>query len=440
MLTLTKAPENWEILQQTDGSATFTVAGTFDPADPTNAILYVGVVSEDDTAPVIDWVRADTDGDSFFASLTVPTGGLYRLEVRSAESDRVSPTEAKLRAARHHIGVGDNYLIAGQSNASGVGKGYAEDAADPMVHVLRDRAYWDIATHPLDSNRCRTNPWLSFAKYLRKKLGYPIGLIPTAVAGSQIRLWLPEEDGIYYREMCEVVNSRGIGLRGMIWYQGCSEAMDGFGATYYDKLSSFISQARRDLGHPALPILSVQINRHIDGKESPEVHLSWSQVREAQRQAARTIPGFYLTTAFDSILSDGIHNGPATNPMLGQRVARMALYHLYGIGPAFDAPDIEDAVLTAPDKITLRFSHLHTLLTFGLSPADIPFRVEDAEGVVPLASYACANEYVYLTLARAVNGAATVSGMYGRENPYFLMDSGSRIPMLAFLGQKVRTE
>ena len=60
--------------------------------------------------------------------------------------------------------------------------------------------------------------------------------------------------------------------------------------------------------------------------------------------------------------------------------------------------------------------------------------------MVPLASYACANEYVYLNLARTVNSAATVSGMYGRENPYFLMDSGSRIPMLAFLGQKVRTE
>ena len=222
MLTHTKAPENWEILQQTDGSVTFAVAGTYDSADTASAVLYVGVVSEDDTAPVIDWVRADTDGDTFSASLTVPTGGLYRLEVRSAESDRVSPTEAKLRAARHHIGVGDNYLIAGQSNASGVGKGYAEDAADPMVHVLRDRAYWDLATHPLDSNRCRTNPWLSFAKYLRKKLGYPIGLIPTAVAGSQIRLWLPEEDGIYYREMCETVNGRGIGLRGMIWYQGCA--------------------------------------------------------------------------------------------------------------------------------------------------------------------------------------------------------------------------
>ncbi|MGN1207399.1 MAG: hypothetical protein ACI4SP_03780, partial [Eubacteriales bacterium] len=130
MLTLTKAPENWEILQQTDGSATFTVAGTYDSADKTIAILYVGVLSEDDSAPVIDWVRADTDGDTFSASLTVPAGGLYRLEVRSVESDRVSPTDAKFSAIRHHIGVGDNYLIAGQSNASGVGKGYAEDTAD----------------------------------------------------------------------------------------------------------------------------------------------------------------------------------------------------------------------------------------------------------------------------------------------------------------------
>ena len=440
MITLTEAPQNWEIIQQAAGVARVAVAGTYDVGAADESIIWVGALSEDDLAPVVAWQRAEMQNGTFRATLVLPVGGLYRVEVRSVGNEATPPMSAKQWVARHHIGVGDNYLIAGQSNAAGVGRGYVAESPDLCVHVLRDAREWDLATHPIDTVRDRHNPWLSFAKTLRRALGYPIGLIPTAVSASQIRRWLPEMEGDLYREMRAATERAQTGIRGVIWYQGCAEAMDGFGAVYYDKLSSFISQARRDLGHPDLPILSVQINRHIDGKETPEVHLSWSQVREAQRQAARTIPAFYLTTAFDSILSDGIHNGPATNPMLGQRVARMALCHLYGIGPDFDAPDIEDAVLTAPDKITLRFSHLHTLLTFGLSPADIPFRVEDAEGVVPLVSYACANESVYLTLAREVNGAATVSGMYGRENPYFLMDSGSRIPMLAFHGQKVRTE
>ena len=185
MVTLTEAPQNWEIIQQAAGVARVAVAGTYDGGAADENIIWVGALSEDDLAPVVAWQRAEMQNGTFRATLVLPVGGLYRVEVRSVGNEATPPMSAKQWVARHHIGVGDNYLIAGQSNAAGVGRGYVAESPDLCVHVLRDAREWDLATHPLDTVRDRHNPWLSFAKTLRRALGYPIGLIPTAVSGSQ---------------------------------------------------------------------------------------------------------------------------------------------------------------------------------------------------------------------------------------------------------------
>ena len=432
MVTLTEAPQNWEIIQQAAGVARVAVAGTYDGGAADENIIWVGALSEDDLAPVVAWQRAEMQNGTFRATLVLPVGGLYRVEVRSVGNEATPPMSAKQWVARHHIGVGDNYLIAGQSNAAGVGRGYVAESPDLCVHVLRDAREWDLATHPLDTVRDRHNPWLSFAKTLRRALGYPIGLIPTAVSGSQIRRWLPEMEGDLYREMRAATERAQTGIRGVIWYQGCAEAMDGFGDKYFGYLSSLIGHLREDYHDPALPILLLQLNRHIDGQESPEMHRGWGEVREAQRQAARRIPGVYLTTAFDSAMSDGIHNAAATNAALGDRVGRLALGHIYGRGADYDAADLERARLLSETEIELTFSHLFTLGTFGLEPARLPIRVSDDKGEVLIHSYTCARERVTLCLTRPVTGRVYVSAMDKREEPYYLIDEGTQIPVIAF--------
>ena len=432
MVTLTEAPRNWEIIQQEAGAARVAVAGTYDGTAEEENIIWVGALSEDDMAPVVAWERAALADGHFSATLRLPLGGLYRIEVRSTGNEATPPMSAKQWAARHHIGVGDNYLIAGQSNAAGVGRGFVEEPADLCVHVLRDACEWDLATHPLDFVRDRHNPWLSFAKTLRRTLGYPIGLIPTAVSSSQIRRWLPEMAGDLYREMRAATERAQTGIRGVIWYQGCAEAMDGFGDRYFGWLSSLIGHLREDYHDPALPILLLQLNRHIDGEESPEIHRSWGEVREAQRQAARRIPGVYLTTTFDSAMSDGIHNAAMTNAAIGERVGRLALGHIYGRGADYDAADLERARLLSETEIELTFSHLFTLGTFGLDPARLPIRVTDDAGEVTLLTYSCARERVRLCLSRPVIGRVYVSAMDRREEPYYLIDEGTQIPVIAF--------
>ena len=58
MITLTEAPQNWEIIQQAAGVARVAVAGTYDVGAADESIIWVGALSEDDLAPVVAWQRA----------------------------------------------------------------------------------------------------------------------------------------------------------------------------------------------------------------------------------------------------------------------------------------------------------------------------------------------------------------------------------------------
>lgn len=432
--TITKAPCNWEIIQQKNGFADITVKGTFDaPEHDEAAPIWVGILDEADCSPVVSWQKADKENGAFCAMLKdVPAGGLYRIEVRLGAHRYSIPNDSAAQAAVHHIGVGDNFLIAGQSNASGTGKGEAEVPLDIMVHGFRDAKAWDIATNPLDITRTKHAPWISFAQTLAHKLGYPIGLIPTAVGGSHLSRWLPGENKDLFENMVRTVKENCIGLKGMLWYQGCAEAAELWGDTYLDRFTTFVSEARAALDAPALPILTVQINRYIDGDRGEEAQRHWSLVREAQRQAAQTIPNVYVTSAFDCHLSDGIHNGAPTNPMLGHRVAQLALHRIYGKGVCHDAGNICGAARSADGKsVMLRFQSVCGIVEYGLNER-APFVLEDEQGKVQLTGTKASLDTLTLTLDRPLAGKAYVSYLYGSDVHHYFCDGATQIPLLAF--------
>lgn len=433
-------PHNWEILQQTNGYATLSLHGTYElpkDAEAEHYKIYVGIYDESDGVPTIEPVLAMQNQGTWQATLTIPTGGLYRLEINDSARKHGTHLLVSHGQAVHHLGVGDNYVIAGQSNASGTARGEMEDAPDMMVHVFRDQAYWDLATDPLDFPRCFRAPWLAFAKTLSRRLGYPVGLIPTAVGGSLIASWLPEERGELYANMMRVLKDNQIGVKGVIWYQGCSEALMQQGGTYYQRLLSFISHIRLDLSSPDLPIHLIQINRRMDGADTPEVRQGWNQVREAQRRLALDLPHVSITTAFDARMSDGIHNGTITNPGIGQRLAHQVLYLNYGIGTNHNPPDIVSAEMTAPTRLLLTFKDCSNLITFAVGKRT-PITVEDQAGQVEIERIDPYDEYLSVRLERELVGDAYVSGMAGEELPYFISDGRTQIPMLGFYRFKIQ--
>ena len=166
----------------------------------------------------------------------IPAGGLYRIETCLDNNIKRQMEWANRGDMIHHVGVGDLYVIAGQSNSAGYGKDPVYDPAVLGVHILRNSGKWDMASNPLNESTgtLHTNnmedanpgvsPYLSFARSILRSTGTPVGLIQTSKGGSSLSEWDIRSDGHLYRTMIEVVRSCTDRIKGVLWYQGCSDA------------------------------------------------------------------------------------------------------------------------------------------------------------------------------------------------------------------------
>ena len=163
-ITLTNRPADWEIIQQENGFGSASLEGVYQ-VHP--AAIQVGVESvrpvvrvmnEEDNSCVIPWTEMEhkTNPDfsgSFTYTLKIPVGGLYRIET-SLETKSTVPELTWLYRGDTalHIGVGNLFIIAGQSNSAGHSWDYAQDPPTLGVHLFRNRNLWDLATHPMNES------------------------------------------------------------------------------------------------------------------------------------------------------------------------------------------------------------------------------------------------------------------------------------------------
>ena len=148
---ITKGIRDWSILQHENGFAHLNIGGTYETNDgiiPPN--IFVRVVTEANGENVIPWKKCLADNKGWEATLDIPCGGLYRIETCIQNNDEYTPDFWSTRGDMiHHIGVGDVFVIAGQSNSVGYGKGEYTDEPELGIHVLKKNGKWDLATHPL---------------------------------------------------------------------------------------------------------------------------------------------------------------------------------------------------------------------------------------------------------------------------------------------------
>ncbi len=330
--------QNFQIIQRNkDGFADFRyegkVAGELNDDDQ----IIVRVVRENDNLTVIPWreCKLERSGGwtAWSTDLCLPEGGLYRVEASHKTIDR-SPERSNKVDCAYHVGVGDIYVMAGQSNMTGYGRDNAFDPPALGVHAFTRAGEWAIASHPLGDSldspygyaedHTGTSPALSFARRLSNSLGVPVGLVPAAVGASSLSQWDLNENGKFYTRMRAYVKDAGA-FRGMIWFQGCSEALDDLADTYLNHFTHIVTQFRADYGD--FPILTVQLNRHV--KESEKLDRNYGIVRNAQRLAALTIPDVYVIPSLDLPVSDGIHDSSSANVTIGERLANLALAEIY---------------------------------------------------------------------------------------------------------------
>lgn len=464
-----QGPQPWAILQQVNGFSTIVLSGDWVTNDnETNNLIqvYARIVKEVDAEEVVPWTPCLMLKRNRWKTVLqkVPAGGLYRIET-CLQVNENQLLEWSLRGDMiHHIGIGDLWVIAGQSNATGYGKGPVEDPPEMGIHLLRVNGQWDVASHPFNDStstlyvpsRERANPghspFLAFAKAVRRELHYPIGLIPAALGASPLKSWLPEEDGYLYRNMMKFIKAAGGQVKGVLWYQGCTDAFyhqqycndDPNGSpSYQERFTSLVSQWRKDLNDPYLPVLTVQLNRYTGARIlTDEDHEDWGRVREMQRRAAEEISNVYVTPSLDGLLSDEIHNSCVTNLMIGRRLAAVALSEVYKLKRAHAAPNIVSAFSSTSTEsettICLSFENVHGELS-PLGPKERIFHVKDTVGEMEITNWVIKEKHkIMLTLPRQIVGDAVVHGCYRiNPSPVIPVDTVTRLPLLAFYGVPV---
>ena len=443
-LIINKSPQNWQILQQHGGFAKVSLSGeTY--CNEKDSWVCIRVCSEKTYQDVIVPLYIKPVDNKWSAEFSLPAGGPYTITVFLRVGER------ELRCAHRilHIGVGDNYIIAGQSNASGNSKDAIADEFNENIHLFRLSGKWDIATHPLHDATDAVfpdiykefgyhSPWLAFAKILNESTGYPIGLIPTAVGGTPLSFWNRKEDGHLFESMLKMVELSGVEVKGVLWYQGCNDVGTDGASTYLERFTNVCRDFEKSF-YDGIPIITVQINKQTYRLE--ERLKPWSVIREAQRQAAKSIENVYVVPTMDLPLCDTIHNCSASSLVVAQRASNVALKYIYGRSNIGDFPNINRANKLTEDTVRLYFDNvIDSLSTDYLDVEDLVLQIEDEKGINKIKDIAFNQDNtVDISLEREIVGKSKI----GCDNLSYaggvLYDVLTRYPMIAFDNVKIES-
>lgn len=142
---------------------------------------------------------------------------------------------------------------------------------------------------------------------------------------------------------------------------------------------------------------------------------------------------YVIPTVDCQIMSDKIHNGTASNLLLGERLALLMLDKTYGKERSFYAPDIEAATVTSENELTLTFKNVQSYLDAKEVSADkLPIRLSDEYGIVKAESYKIEKNKIKITYERKIGSNPLVSGMYGKNPLYCILDYQTQLPILCF--------
>ncbi len=460
-VTILGGASPWQIFQQdASGFAAITLFGrckrvrlsqelplTFTEIGSGAVVVKARIALESSGESIVPWTLCSVKNDSEW-ELTfprVPAGGPYRIETYMEYEgwDGLSCTRGDMI---HNVGVGDVFVIAGQSNAAGRSKDPIDDPPEIGVHLLRDSGRWDLATHPLGDTTASVHtghfenhnpghtPWLHFAKILKRTLGYPIGLVMCAYGGAPLRWWNKAENGALTDNMMDMLSEYDLHPKAMLWYQGEAEGFELSAETYEARFAAFVADVRARLSQPELPFITFQINR-----QYPPCDLTldrqWGVVRQAQRDAMVRQKNVYTLPTTDVAMYDFIHNAASANLVLGERAVKCALDTLYGKMRDWRAPEASRAELISPDTVLLSFVRIENWLNpYDLPAADLPFDAEDEAGLVHVARYIVGSDTLTLTFPRPLGKNAVLHGAWradpGKQVPWDCM----RLPMLSFYG------
>jgi hypothetical protein len=234
-----------------------------------------------------DWqaVPAATDDTSIAGSFDAPAGGWYRLDVRITSGGATLAENSV-----EHVGVGEVFIVAGQSNSANHGE-EKQKTRTGLVSVRSDHG-WQLANDPQPGASGKGGSFIPpLGDALAEKLKVPIGFVACGIGATSVREWLPkgsafpnpptlvgrvqklpsgdwECKGDAYEMLIARMKSFGRGgFRAVLWHQGESDANQKdpqrtlSGKLYREYLEKIIRQSRKDVGWD-VPWFVAQVSYH----------------------------------------------------------------------------------------------------------------------------------------------------------------------------------
>jgi hypothetical protein len=324
------SPLDWQVSQRNAKDlAEVKVAGTV----PADAVL-VEAKAEVPLAlhgKSIDWTVVAKDGQikdgKFSGSIKLAAGAWYSLKVRF----RKSTADAAVvdEAVVEHVGVGDIFVIAGQSNSSN--HGAEKQKTTTGLVAAFDGKRWQLANDPQPGASGDAGSFQpSFGDAIATKFNQPVGIIACGIGATSVREWLPkgtafpnpptlegrvrqlpggewESKGEAFDMLTSRMKQLGPqGFRAVLWHQGESDAGQPdpkrtlVGKPYRVYLEQLIWESRKAIGWDA-PWFVALVSSH-GGEGVPEL-------RDAQKSL--WTDGIALegpdTDALRGDLRDGVH-------------------------------------------------------------------------------------------------------------------------------------
>jgi pimeloyl-ACP methyl ester carboxylesterase len=247
------------------------------------------------------WQKLDAkiEKSTFDATISIPAGGWYGLEVRALTDGKPVAEASVVR-----VGIGEVFVVAGQSNSANHG---AEKQSTKTQRVSTfDGRRWQPANDPQPGASGNGGSFLPpFGDAIAEKFDVPVGFVACGVGATSVREWLPkgatfpnpptivsrvqkqpegmwESRGDLYASFCTRMKQLGPnGFRAVLWHQGESDANQKDptrtlpGKLYREYLERLIRDSRKEIGWEA-PWFVALVSYHGPGDESS------ADIREAQ--------------------------------------------------------------------------------------------------------------------------------------------------------------
>ncbi len=298
------APTEYQVVQRDAlQRGTLTIRGSLTESGTKNPAIEVRLLTD---GKVAEWqtLPATFTSERFETTLKAPAGGWYRLEVRASHDGRVLA-----ETAVEHVGVGEVFVVAGQSNSANHG---AEKQVTKTGRVASfDGTKWQLANDPQPGASGGGGSFLPpLGDALATRFDVPVGFVACGIGATSVREWLPkgarfpnpptiesrvqklasgewESRGEAFEMFISRIKPLGPkGFRAVLWHQGESDANQRdttrtlAGPLYREYLTKIIRESRREIGWEA-PWFVAQVSYHVPGDEaSPEI-------REAQVSLAK---------------------------------------------------------------------------------------------------------------------------------------------------------